>query len=327
MTWNTGGDALTLGTDHHEEDAMTTTELDRGRLEAFQQRTVGRYVDAAVTAMIAIGHRTGLFEAAAEGPATSAELAERAGLSERHVREWLGSVATAGVLELDPATGRYSLPPEHALLLTGDTPLNLAAMSPMFTHLAKHVDTVADRFWTGGGIDYGEYRPEFTTVMDELGRRRYDALLVSTYLPLATGLVDRLAAGIRVADVGCGSGHCVNLMAEAFPASTFVGYDLATDAIDHARAEASERGLGNATFEVDDVLQLPTEPGFDLVTAFDAIHDQVDPAGVLRRIHDALRPGGTFYMVDVGVADGPRCPGGNRRPARSDVIVRFAGTA
>jgi 2-polyprenyl-3-methyl-5-hydroxy-6-metoxy-1,4-benzoquinol methylase len=278
---------------------MTMTELDQARMEAFQQRTVMRYVDTAVTAMMAIGHRSGLFEAAAEGPATSDELAARAGLSERHVREWLGAVTTAGITELDPASGRYSLPVEHAALLTGNTALNLAAMSPMFSHLAKHVDTVTDRFRTGGGVDYSEYRPEFTDVMDEIGRRRYDALLVDAYLPLADGLVDRLRSGVRVADVGCGTGHCVNLMAAAFPASTFVGYDIATDAIDRAQAEAADRGLTNTSFEVLDVRQLPTEAGFDLVTAFDAIHDQVDPAGVLARIHAALAPGGTFYMVDI----------------------------
>lgn len=281
---------------------MTTTDastIDQDALEAFQQRTVGRFVDAGVTLMIDLGYKTGLFEAAAQGPATSEELAARAGLSERHVREWLGAVTTAGIMHLDPETGRHVLPPEHAALLTGDTAINLATIAPLVVHLAGFVDDVAEAFRTGGGVHYERYRPGFTSAMDEIGRRRYDAKLIDAYLPRADGLVDALEAGTRVADIGCGTGHCLNLMARRFPASTFVGYDLAADAIERAWAEAAEWGLTNVTFEVLDVLGLPTEPPFGAVFAFDAIHDQVDPQGVLARVHDALVPGGTFFMCDI----------------------------
>ncbi|HEX6420806.1 MAG TPA: methyltransferase domain-containing protein [Acidimicrobiales bacterium] len=281
---------------------MTTTDastIDQHALEAFQQRTVGRFVDAGVTLMIDLGHKTGLFEAAAQGRATSEELAARAGLSERHVREWLGAVTTAGIMHLDPDTGRHVLPPEHAALLTGDTATNLATIAPLVAHLAGFVEDVAEAFRTGGGVHHQRYRPGFTSAMDEIGRRRYDAKLLDAYLPLADGLVDALDAGTRVADVGCGTGHCLNLMARRFPGSTFVGYDLAADAIDRGRAEAADWGLTNVAFEVLDVLRLPTEPPFGAVFAFDAIHDQVDPAGVLARVHDALVPGGTFFMCDI----------------------------
>lgn len=277
----------------------TTTQADPARVERFMQQVVTTYVNGMVALMIDIGHKTGLFEAAASGPATAAALAERAELEERYVREWLGSVTTAGIFDHDPDTETFSLPVEHAMLLTGDTAVNLAVMAPMLTHLGKHVNSVVDAFRHGGGVPYSQYRPEFTDTMDQLGRRQYDELLVSQYLPLADGLVDRLTTGADVADIGCGTGHCVNLMARAFPESRFVGYDLADDALQRGRQEAAEWGLTNVRFEQLDVATLPSDSTFDVITAFDAIHDQVDPAGVLRRIRGALAHGGTFFMVDI----------------------------
>jgi SAM-dependent methyltransferase len=134
--------------------------------------------------------------------------------------------------------------------------------------------------------------------MDALGRGVLDELLVDAYLPLVPGLPERLAAGARVADVGCGTGHAIALLAAAYPASTFVGYDLAADAIARARSEAAAAGLANARFEVRDAARLGVEEPFDVVLVFDAIHDQVAPAAVLERIHAALTPGGTFVMVE-----------------------------
>jgi SAM-dependent methyltransferase len=263
---------------------------------------LGIYSGGMLSSLVDLGYRTGLFDAAAEGPATSQELAERAGLQERYVREWLGGMTTGGIFTYDADSRTYSLPPEHAALLTGATMRNVAPMSRVITLLAGHVPAVADCFRRGGGVPYEAYRPEFTEVMDDTWRRIYDEQLVGGFLPYAPGLADRLAAGIRVADVGCGTGHAVNVLARAFPASAFVGYDLAGDAIDRARAEAEAMGLSNARFGVLDVATLPPEPKFDLITAFDAIHDQVDPQTVLRRIHDALVPDGTFYMVEFKFA-------------------------
>ena len=147
-------------------------------------------------------------------------------------------------------------------------------------------------------MPYAAFRPEFTDVMDALGRGTFDELLVDAYLPLVPGLAERLAAGARVADVGCGTGHAMVLLAAAYPASTFVGYDLADDAVARARSEAAAAGLANARFEVRDAAGLTVEEPFDVVFVFDAIHDQVDPAAVLARIHAALAPGGTFVMVE-----------------------------
>src|SRR5207245_5676664 len=152
------------------------------------------------------------------------------------------------------------------------------------THLGKHVHQVARAFREGGGVPYAEYRPEFTDVMDALGRNVYDALLVDAYLPLVPGLAERLEAGVRVADVACGTGRALVVLARAFPASTFVGYDLDEGAIARARAEAEGARLTNVRFEVADVAQLAVANEFDAAFVFDAIHDQVDPDAVLAAI-------------------------------------------
>ena len=295
--------ARTLDSERHQTDA--TDSLDEARVEAFAGRLFELYTGGMLTYMVDIGHRTGLFAAAAAGPATSGELAARALLQERYVREWLGAMATGGIVEYDPATTTYRLPAEHAACLTGPGSANLAPYSRLSTHLAKHVDAVARAFREGGGVPYTEFRPEFTDVMDGLGRGTFDELLLAEYLPLVPGLTERLTAGARVADVGCGTGHAIVLLAGAYPASTFVGYDLAEDAIARARAEAAAAGLANARFEVRDVAQLAVEQPFDVVFVFDAIHDQVAPAEVLDRIHAALAPGGRFVMVEPGVSSTP----------------------
>jgi SAM-dependent methyltransferase len=276
--------------------------IDPQRVQAFASRMLDIYSGGMLSYLVDIGHRTGLFEAAARGPATSAGLAERAGLQERYVREWLGGMSSGGIVQYDPASRTYSLPPEHVLLLTGASRRNVAPISRMVTVLARHVAAVAECFRHGGGVPYAAYRPEFTEAMDEAWRRIYDDQLVGGFLPAVPGLADRLAVGMRVADIGCGTGHAINVLARAFPASTFVGYDLATDAIERARAEAEAFGLSNASFEVLDVATLPPEPPFDLLLAFDAIHDQAHPQGVLRRVYDALAADGTFYMVEFKFA-------------------------
>ena len=281
-----------------------TTEIDASRLEEFAGRVMMMYQDAGVSFLIDVGYRTGLFEAAAqlEKPATSQELADKAGLHERHVREWLGAMTASGIFTYDPSNKTYALPAEHAACLTGDTAANLAGLSQFGTFLARHVPGVAKAFAEGGGVPYSAYRPEFTDLTDKMGRFTYDEFLVDAYLPAADGLVAKLESGIRAADLGCGTGHCINLMAKAFPNSTFVGFDFADDAIAAARKEAESMGLTNATFEVQDVAAIPIDPPFELICAFDAIHDQAKPADVLKRACEALAPGGTFLMVDVNAS-------------------------
>jgi SAM-dependent methyltransferase len=282
--------------------APGTAPVDEARVQAFAERLFGSYTEGMVTLMIDLGHRTGLLETLAAGGGTAGELAERAGATERYVREWLGALVTAGIADHDPVTGRYTLPPEHAVCLSGPGSVNLAPLARITTLLAGHVAGVARAVREGGGVPYSAFRPEFTDVMDQVSRGLFDGQLTEGILPLAGDVPDRLAAGVRVADVGCGTGHAVNLMARAFPSSSFTGYDIAADAIEQARAEAGRWGLRNATFEVCDATRLPVEPPFHVVTAFDSIHDQVDPAGVLARVHEALAPDGLFLMLDVRAA-------------------------
>lgn len=286
-------------------DSVTTadaTALDEGRAEAFAERLFGLYTGGMLTYMVDIGHRTGLFTAAAAGPATSDELAARAGLQERYVREWLGAVVTGGIIEYDADTATYHLPAEHAVALTGDGFANVAPMAQVNTLLAKHLHSVARAFREGGGVPYSQFRPELTDVMDAASRNMFDGLLLDGYLPLVPGLIASLQAGARVADVGCGTGHAVVVMARAYPMSTFVGYDIAEDAIAQGRAEAAEEGLANAHFVVADAARLSADEPFDAVFSFDAIHDQVDPAGVLERIHTSLVSGGVYTMVEPHVS-------------------------
>jgi 2-polyprenyl-3-methyl-5-hydroxy-6-metoxy-1,4-benzoquinol methylase len=272
------------------------TTLAPSKAEQFAESLFDTYTKSLLTFIIDIGHRTGLFDAAAQGPTTSAELAARAGLQERYVREWLGAVTTAGVFTHD--AGVYTLPEEHAVSLCGPGSANLAPLSLISALLGRHVQEIVTAFREGGGVPYERFRPDFTDVMDQLSRGLLDGQLIDGVLPATGDLPDRLVRGIRVADIGCGTGHAVNVLATAYPVSDFVGYDLSPDAIERGRAEAAELGLTNARFEVRDVVTLPVGE-LDAVFAFDSIHDQADPAGVLRAVHSALVPDGVFVMFDI----------------------------
>jgi len=277
---------------------MAAAEFDRAKAKAFTQLMVRHLEGAAVSIMIEVGRRVGLFEAMATmGAVTSVEIAEKTGLSERYVREWLAAMVCGGIIEYAAGEHTYRLPREHAAGLTGSSSRNLTGMAEMFPLMNRVIPDVADAFRTGHGVPYSAYQPDFTGLMDRRSRPRYDELLFSTYLAKPEGLISRLEAGIRVADVGCGTGYCITLMARRFPKSTFIGYDISEEGIAEARAAA--RGLANASFVVQDIRRLETPVPFDLVTAFDAIHDQADPAGVIRRVRAALAPGGTFLMLDV----------------------------
>ncbi len=277
---------------------MTDTDaapVDRKKVRAFARHLFGVYTHGALSYLIDIGHRTGLFTAAAQGPATSAELADRAGCHERYVREWLGGMVTAEIMTVDG--DRYTLPPEHAAALTGGGSKNMGPMAAMVTLMGRNLDGVERAFREGGGVPYPAFAPEFTGVMDELNRRPLDELLVDAWLPLVPGFAEALTSGIRVADVGCGTGHALALLGAAFPASTFVGYDLSQDAVEAARTETA--ALDNVSFEVADAARFSPGSPFDAIVAIDAVHDQADPAGMLASIHDALVPGGRFVMVDM----------------------------
>ena len=273
---------------------MTNPDL----VKQFGAKLLGIYTGGVLTKLIDIGYQVGLFEASKLGAATSEELADRAGLKERYVREWLGAMTSSGIYTYEPGTRKYTLPDEHAMLLTGDGPTNLTPMSRIVNHFGTHLQRLVACFREGGGIPYSAYRPVFTQCMDDAWRRIYDHQLITGFIPAVPGLVEALRHGIRVLDIGCGSGHAINVLAREFPRSTFVGYDIAEDAVASARAEASKLALKNTTFGVVDVASLPTEEKFDLITAFDAIHDQKAPAAVLRNVCRALASSGSFMMVE-----------------------------
>jgi 2-polyprenyl-3-methyl-5-hydroxy-6-metoxy-1,4-benzoquinol methylase len=281
---------------------MTTVgnEVYPDSTEEFAGRIVGVIDSASLAILLSIGHQTKLFDTMVElPPASSAQIADAAGLNERYVREWLGGVVAARVVEYDPTARTYSLPPHRAAVLTRAAgPDNLARVTQFIPLLAEVEQKIIGCFHDGGGLAYSEY-PRFHTLMAEQSGAVFDAALIDVVLPLADGLPERLRAGADVADIGCGSGHAVNVMASAFPASRFTGIDFSEEGLAVARAEASRLGLDNAAFTASDVADLDVAESYDVITAFDAIHDQAEPAVVLRNIFQALRPGGILLMIDV----------------------------
>lgn len=278
----------------------TATALDGAKLEAFGGRMLGVLNDAMAAIMISIGHQVGLFDTmAGMRPATSSEIADRAGLNERYVREWLGAMVTSGIVEYDGGRGAYALPPEHAAMTTRAAgPNNFAAFMRFVPMCAGVEAEVIDKFRHGGGVPYSSY-PTFHEAMAEISGATFDATLIDVTLPLVPGMVERLGAGgATVADVGTGSGHAVNLMARAFPGSEFVGLDFSEHALAKGRAEASAWGLTNATFEVHDAA-VPSGRTYDFITTFDAVHDQAQPLAMVQAIHDSLKPGGYWLCVDI----------------------------
>lgn len=268
---------------------------------AFADRITDALDAASLALLLSLGHQSGLFDAMAglSAPATSAQIADAAGLNERYVREWLGGVTVAGVIDYHAATATYRLPEHRAAVLTRAAgPANLARVAQYIALLGEVEQRVLACFRDGGGLAYSEY-PRFHTVMAERSGEVFDAALVEVVLPLVDGLPQRLRAGADVADFGCGSGHAVNVMAAEFGNSRFTGIDFSAEGIARASREAGQRGLTNATFERHDLSTFDRSGAYDLVTAFDAIHDQAQPARVLQNIHRSLRPGGILLMADA----------------------------
>jgi 2-polyprenyl-3-methyl-5-hydroxy-6-metoxy-1,4-benzoquinol methylase len=279
---------------------MTTPELDQARAEEFAERMVGVLNEGSMALMTSIGHRTGLFDAMAGlPPSTSEEIASAASLNERYVREWLGAMVVGKIVEHNPEEGTYQLPQEHAAFLTrAASPDNIAAFAQYIPLLGSVEDGIVESFKNGGGVPYSAF-PRFHEVMAEDSGQTVLPALKEHILPLVPGLIVRLEKGIDVLDVGCGSGRALNLMARSFPNSRFVGYDFSEEAIDRARAEAQEHGTTNIRFGVKDAAALDEKERYDLITTFDAVHDQADPAAVLRGIAAALREEGVYLMQDI----------------------------
>jgi 2-polyprenyl-3-methyl-5-hydroxy-6-metoxy-1,4-benzoquinol methylase len=257
----------------------------------------------ATALMVSIGHQTGLFDTmAALPPSTSEQIAAAADLNERYVREWLGAMVTSRIVEHDPVADTYVLPPEHAASLTRAAGADNIAVEFQFISLLAEVEQrILECFRNGGGVPYTEF-VRFHRVMADGSATVHDQALLEQILPLAPRVVERLESGIDVLDIGCGSGHAVNLMAEAFPRSRFRAYDISEEGIGRGCAEAEQRSLRNVRLTVQDVASMDATAAYDLVTAFDAIHDQAQPARVLENVYRALRPGGAFFMVDIAAS-------------------------
>ncbi|MEE8336825.1 MAG: methyltransferase domain-containing protein [Dehalococcoidia bacterium] len=282
---------------------MTTQDIDQAKAEAFGGQLIGHLNSAATALGLSVGHRTGLFDAMAGlSPSTSQQVADAAGLHECYGREWLNGMVTGGVVEYDRDSQAYSLPPEHAMSLTRAAgPGNLASMGQFIPMLGNVEDELVDAFANGGGVPYSSYG-SFHTLMAGNSAERFDHNLVDVQIPLVPGIAERLEAGIDVADLGCGSGHAINLMAQQWPNSRFTGFDFSEEGIAAAIAEAAELGLENASFEVQDIPKMSGADQFDLITTFDAVHDQADPAGFLSVASSLLRSGGDYLCADIAAS-------------------------
>ena len=274
--------------------------FDEARAEAFAGRFVGTLSEAALALMTSLGHRAGLFDTLAENPGvTSAGLAEAANCNERYVREWLGVMVTSRVVEYDPVKRRYTLPAEHAAFLTRAASPNNLAVTSQFIGVSASEEDMLERFRSGEGLHYDHF-DRFHEVMAEDSYQSVVLSLIDYILPIVPGLGQRLETGIAVADVGCGGGWAMLKLAQTFPRSRFAGFDLCADAFAAAEAQARAEGLDNLRFEALDLSRVDRIGTFDLITAFDAVHDQKDPRGLVFTVRKSLSDNGVFLMQDIG---------------------------
>ena len=284
----------------HREKAP---DYDPAKAESFAGRFLNALNEASLCLMASIGHRVGLFDTMRElPPSTPDEIAAKAGLNERYVREWLGAMVTSGVIELGPGANRYRLPPEHAAFLTRAAAAdNMAVFAQYIPVLGSVEEDILACFRYGGGVPYARF-PRFHDVMAEDSGQSVMSSLESHVVPLVDGLAERLATGIAVLDLGCGSGRIVNRLAELYPKSSFRGIDLSKEGIGRATAEALEKGLTNVTFvaaDLSDFDEKADPESYDLVTTFDAVHDQARPGNLLKGIHRTLKADGVYLMQDI----------------------------
>ena len=284
------------------------TTLDPDALKMFQFLLFTKLEGAVTSGMIHLGDRLGLYRvlADADGPLTSAELAERAGLDERWVREWAYNQAAAKLVTAttDDGQERFAVTPEGAAVLA--SPDHEAFGMGMFHRLPQTMqalEQLPESFRTGLGADYDSHGPEGAVGIERSFEPWNRAHLLPDVVPAMDGVEAKLRAGARVADIGCGAGGAVLLLAGAFPASTFTGYDISQHALARANSRLAEQGLANARFRDPRVEPLPTDGSLDLVTTFDCIHDMTDPQSVMHAIRAALRDDGTWLLVDIKALD------------------------
>lgn len=282
---------------------MNINELSQHKLEAFADRMTGILNEGALALMCSIGYRTRLFDTLAQiPPATSDQIAAAAGLQERYVREWLQAMVSGRVIAYDAEMATYYLPAEHAAMLTRAAGAdNMALYAQHIGGLGSVEDQLVACFRNGGGVPYSAFN-RFHEVMAEDSGVNIVEPLVEQILPLVPGLIEKLEQGINVLDVGCGRGLALQRLAQTFPNGRYTGFDFADEAIAVAQAETDKLGLTNLHFMVQDATTFNESNRYELITTFDAIHDQAYPARVLGNIARALKSGGIYLMQDIAAS-------------------------
>ncbi len=283
------------------------------QVENLAFRVVGDMGGAFTMALAYIGDQLGLYKAMrGAGSMTSAELAAKTGLNERYVREWLKAMVAAEYLEYDPEAGAYEMTEEQAMVLADeDSPMFCGGGFQFTTPSLYNTPRIADAFRNGGGVRYDEIGEEIPCAIERFFRPGYVNFLASHWIPAVPGLAEKLTAGARVADIGCGRGQSTVRMAKAFPRSLFVGVDYHTDSIEAARLLAQQEQVDNAAFLQASAEQTPGETPYDLVTTFDCIHDMVDPAAAAAHIRDILAEDGVWLWSEPNASHEPH---ENRNP-------------
>ena len=284
---------------------MTTTNIDMDQVGAFAEQVAEVITGGATTAMMVLGDRLGLYAALAlSGPTTSAELAQETATDERYVREWLAQQTAVGFLDHDAAGHTFTLPPERAAVLASDdSPASMIGAAPLTTGLHRRLDEVVEAFRTGHGIPWGDQDPTVFETTERFFGISYRTSLLTEWIPSLTDVHDKLTAGAYVADIGCGHGAALILLAEAYQGSRFVGFDVHEPSIVTARKRAADAGVSDrVTFEVSYCQGYPQD-GYDLITFFDAFHDLGDPRAAGAYARASLRHDGTLMLVEPRAAD------------------------
>jgi SAM-dependent methyltransferase len=278
---------------------------DLAKTEAFFGKVMGDLGGMIASWLISIGDRYQLFQDLVQrGPATAGELAARTSIDDHYAREWLAAMASAGYLEYDPATKRFALPPEHAMVISQEgSPFFVGGFFQQFRALARISDQIANAFADGAGVPISAYDGDWFGGMERNTSAWFDNLLVQQWIPAMADVQNKLERGAVVADVGCGRGRALIKLAEAYPRSTFVGYDLVEESLTNAAASAREAGVGDRVrFE-----RLNIEDGlsrsYDIVTAFDVVHDAAHPVRFLRAIRQSLHADGIFVCLDFNSSE------------------------
>jgi len=273
--------------------------LDENKLQELLGTFVNDFGATFHAAMVVIGDKLGLYKALAAGPMTPGELAERTSTSERYVREWLASQAAGRYVTYDASAGRYSLSPEQAFALTDENgPVFLPGAFEAALAAVKAEPRVAEAFKTGEGVGWHEHDPSLFSGTERFFRPAYAANLLSSWIPALEGIDAKLKEGALVADVGCGRGASTRLMAQAYPKSSFVGFDYHAPSIGHAQKAADEAGVSERVrFEVAKAKEYPGRD-YDLVAFFDCLHDMGDPQGAAEHVKKSLKSDGSWMIVE-----------------------------